>query len=184
MIVRSHVEVQKRYETLVGDGMAPKLAEVLATGKFPGTRTDREFLEGHCNGSQFERTPWIGDGYKARAEQSGVSTNGKVYLSGLASFPGDPAAWVSDRSDVLRVAREKGLTVHGSVHYDPGEPGPPERVAIDPRLVEAEVQDVLAENPDADVEEVRERVIELRTGQVDPNPSLVSEPPQEAFTDD
>jgi len=101
------------------DGTPHKMAEMFALQQPPGSKSDREFLEGHCNGSQFDGQEYIGDFYAAEAKKAGVSIKGKVYVNGLAQYPGDPRAWVSDRSDVLRVARENGMTVSGAVDYKP-----------------------------------------------------------------
>jgi hypothetical protein len=167
--------IQERYEIMRLRGESHNMAEILATRKFPGSRTDREFNAGRVNGNQFEHVPGLGDYYRKIAEEAGVSVTGKFYCSGLASWPGDPTAWVSDRGDVLRVAREKGLRVSGHVDYDPGEPTPAADVPIADDLVESEVEDILESNPGASADDVRDRVIQLRTGQVDPNPLLVAD---------
>lgn len=41
----------------------------------------------------------------------GGSTTGKVYLSSLAEYPGDPRAWVSGKDDVKRVCKERNLDI-------------------------------------------------------------------------
>jgi len=117
----------------------------LATGLKEGTvtigvMTDKVFLEGHCNGGQFETTPWAGDYYKEVAEAHGQSVKGKVYLSGLAAFPGDPRAWVDGRGDVRRVLEERGWNGRGAVNVTgPPAEGPPERVAVAPDILERQV---------------------------------------------
>lgn len=101
------------------DGTDHKMAEMLALQQPPKSKTDREFLEGHCNGNQFDGQEYIGDFYADEAKRAGVSIKGKVYMSGLATYPGDPRAWVADRHDVERVARENGMTVSGAVNFKP-----------------------------------------------------------------
>jgi hypothetical protein len=154
-------------------GESHNISEMLATQDFPGTRTDREFNQGRCNGNQFEKTPGLGDYYKARAEAAGVNTTGKTYLSGLASFPGDPTAWVSDRHDVLRVCREKGFKCSGAVDYTPPEAEPIPDVPIAEDIVEREVDAYMANDPGERRADVEERVTAMLTGSVDANPLLV-----------
>jgi len=104
-------------------GSSPRLAEMLAEQCPPMLGAcDRTFLEGHCNGSQFSASPMqndIGDKYAAVAKERGVSIKGKVYLPGLANYPGDPRAWVSDRGEVKRLAEERNYKVSGSVEHKP-----------------------------------------------------------------
>ena len=56
----------------------------------PGCMTDREFLEGHCNGNQFEGQEWRDDRYRREAARAGVDVKGKIYVSGLAGLLGIP----------------------------------------------------------------------------------------------
>lgn len=126
-----------------------KLDPMLAAGQAPMSRTDREFLEGHCNGSQFQDTPHIGNFYRAEAAKRGVNTTGKVYLSGLAAYPGDPRAWVSDRGDVQRVCEERGYDCDGAVKVRAARRDQePERVAVADDLVDNRVRQKVAANPD------------------------------------
>lgn len=97
----------------------------------PMSNTDREFMEGHCNGNQFEKTPEIGDDYRQRCHEAGGTTHGKKYLSQLARFPGDPEAWVSSRSDAQRVLEARGWGSTGSVTVKAREPEPVETKPID-----------------------------------------------------
>ena len=139
---------------------------MLESGVPPAAATDREFLAGHCNGNQFEKTPRIGDLYRAEAEAAGVDPTGKVYLAGLAAYPGDPRAWVSGRGDAAKVVEERGWDCSGMVNvkaHEPKEPAP-YRVADD--LVEDRVQEVLAAAPEpaaADREEITEQARESLT---------------------
>lgn len=154
------------------NGCGRKLAAVLATKSFPGVKSDAIFNEGRFSsdaGKNGKEQLWL----KAQAEAAGVSTNGMFYCKGLASFPGDPTAWVGDRSDVLRVAREKNMTVQGYVEHKGHEVDPGEDVAIADDIIESEVQEILAECPEANYDAVREEVYAVRTGAVDNNPLCV-----------
>jgi hypothetical protein len=97
------------------DGSTHQYADMMAHQAPPGALTDREFLEGHCNGNQFEGQEWVGDQYKAMAAAEGVDTTGAVYINGLAAFAGDPKAWVRGRGDVARVCAERGYNADGAV---------------------------------------------------------------------
>ena len=94
---------RSHYDRCIANGCSPRLAEMLAAGQPPMSNTDREFLEGHCNGNQFAGREAVGDAYAAVARAEGADTTGKVYMGSLAAYPGDPRAWVSGRGDVQRV---------------------------------------------------------------------------------
>lgn len=97
------------YDSLIAQGVEPKLAEMLSDGRPPGLRTGNEFFTGQrTNGSQFAAAPAMGEKYAAEARRMGVSTAGKYYSHQLADYPGDPKAWVSDVDDFKRLARERG----------------------------------------------------------------------------
>lgn len=167
--VSSNFDVQVSYWKMRKNGQSHNMAEMLATRSFPGVKTDAVFNEGKFSGD----TGRIGPQELWRiqqAEAAGVSTTGKWYCSGLAEFPGDPTAWVSDRGDVLRVAREKNMTVHGYVEHQGHEADGGSDVAIADELINDEVNDILESCPGADAEAVREQVYSVRTGAVDTNP--------------
>ena len=173
-IVSRDLVTQARYENMRLAGESHKMAEMLATRTFPGLRTDAIFNEGKFSGEQGRIGPqelWR----IQQAEAAGVSTTGKWYCSGLASFPGDPTAWVGDRGDVLRIAREKNLTVHGYVEHSGHATDGGGDVSIDANLIDDEVSDILDENPDCNAGEVRQQVIAIRTGAIDNNPLLCTD---------
>jgi hypothetical protein len=142
---------------------------MLATRSFPGVKTDSVFNEGKFSGTDGrldKEQLWL----REQSEARGISTNGKWYCHGLASYAGDPTAWVDGRGDVERIAREKNMTVHGYVEHKGREVEPMADIPIDPRLVRAETLDILDSNPGAKYEDVYERVHDVRTGKVDLNP--------------
>ncbi len=159
-IISDNPEVQRRYMEMRAAGESHNIAELLATQEVPFIMTDSEYLKGmSCNGSQFEKTPHIGDFYKAEAEKAGVSTTGKVYLSGLADRPGDPKAWISGRGDVQRVCEERGMSCQGSVQVAARQEEPKPGPRLAPDIVNRFVKKELAKKPGQRVEEVREKVI-------------------------
>jgi hypothetical protein len=156
-----------RYLDMRRNGESHRMAEILATGKFPGLNTDTTFLAGHHNGNQFEHAPGLGDWLKRKAEAAGVNTNGAIYLRGLAKFPGDPGAWVTSKGDVARIAEERGWGVDGSVKVERREVGPMPDVAVAEDIVDDAARYLLEQDPDMPVEEARERAFKIRSGQVD-----------------
>lgn len=105
-----------REEFLGASGAAKeRLQAMFDSGETPGVMTDAVFLQGHCNGNQFERRPEIGDFYASVAKAHGVDHTGKVYMSSLARYPGDPLAWVSSRGDAERVIDANGWGAEGAV---------------------------------------------------------------------
>ncbi len=160
-IVSDNPEVQRRYMQMRDEGVSHLLAEMFALQAPPMSNSDREFLEGHVNGNQFEKTPRIGDHYKAQATAAGISTTGKVYLSGLADGRqgGDPGAWISGRGDVQRVCEERGMSCQGSVQVAARQEEPKPGPRLAPDIVNRFVKKELAKKPGQRVEELREKVI-------------------------
>lgn len=98
-------------------GTSPKLAEMFALAQPPQSQTDVEFLRG--GDRQFSEGPLanrMGDYLKSVAESQGQCTKGKVYKGGLAAYPGDPRAWISDRHEVQKVVEERNWGSVGDVN--------------------------------------------------------------------
>jgi hypothetical protein len=57
----------------------------------------------------------------ASCKAMGVDISGKVRIAGLASYPDDPTAWVSDEFDARAVAEAKGLRMSEGIDYEPTE---------------------------------------------------------------
>lgn len=99
-------------------GTGPRLAEMFACAQPPQSKTDVEFLRG--SDQQFSQGPLaeqMGNFYKSVAESQGQCTKGKVYKSGLAIYPGDPRAWVSDRHEVQSLVEERNWASRGDVEH-------------------------------------------------------------------
>lgn len=156
-------EQQVHYWTMRIEGESHRMAEMLATRRFPGTKgTDRAFLQGREFGAgQFQDRPLVASHHLKMADDAGVSVVGKVYNGTLARFPGDPEAWVSNLGDVKDLCERRGWSADGAItvrapqYAEPPDPAP-YRVADD--LVERYVDDAIATNPDlapkrADVKE-------------------------------
>lgn len=155
---------EELYTKAIENGCTPRLADMLASRSFPGTRgTDRSFMQNRkLDGSQFEGIPLVGEHHLAKARAAGVSTTGKYYSGPLARFPGDPTAWVDSLHDVKKICESRGWECDGAIKVDSpkyaGEEPGPYRVADD--IVDSHVSDVLAERPELIPKalEVREEV--------------------------
>lgn len=157
------MDQQAAYVAMRMDGESHTLAEMFALQEPPMSNTDREFLEGHCNGNQFADQPHVGDYYAAKAKAAGVDITGKVYMSGLATEPGDVRAWVSGRGDVERIARERGMSVQGSVNVKAEDLGPPpEDVTVADDLVDEQVRSRVEDSPELALRDPGELRAEVR----------------------
>ncbi len=129
-----------------------------------GLMTDKVFLGGlSTNGDQFETAPEQGDYYRAVAEAKGQSVKGKVYLSSLAEYPGDPKAWVDGRGDVRRVLEDRGWNSRGAVNVKSQAREAPERIDVAEDIVDRQVALEVAADPglsDMDPGELRHEVKE------------------------
>lgn len=141
--VSDNPRIQQHYEACRAVGTSHLLAEMFAFRQGPALMTDDVFLEGRhaAQAEQFNRNPEIADAYKGEADAAGVDITGKVYLSGLAAYPGDPKAWVSGRGDVQRVCEERGWSCKGAVNVK-GEhiPAGSETFHVHPELVAEHAQ--------------------------------------------
>lgn len=154
--------VQTHYEDCRDQGTSHNLALMFALGQPPMSNTDREFLErrGGCY-DQFKGEELAGEYYRRRALAAGVNPTGKVYMSGLAAFPGDPQAWVSGRGDVQRVCEERGWGCEGSVKVKLQKVAEPTGGGVAQDIIDAEAVP-LAQEAGIPVEEAREKVYDLR----------------------
>lgn len=126
------------YVRLRSEGYTHKWAEMCALQQPPGTKgTDRALMHGRYNDQ------WLGDMMPdtaahvlREARAAGINTSGKYYMGGIADKRAhrDPAAWVDSTADILRVAKERNLTVSGIVEHK-GEPvAPPKPKRLSARL--------------------------------------------------
>jgi hypothetical protein len=173
-LISDDPSVQAEYESALARGVSHKLAEMFALRTGPSLSTDTRWLTGHHSHRQFDSPTAQGLGSVALAEarRQGVSVEGAVYKPGLASYPGDPTAWVRDRGDVKRIAALKNLEIEGPgvTHHavDDGTPDPltlPYRVADD--IVDREIGRIEDVHPNAtkDDPELREKVSRRLSGE-------------------
>lgn len=164
-IISDDPYIQEHYEECRNQGTSHNLSEMFASGQTPGAMTDSVFLEGHANGNQFEGQEHIGDFYKREAKIAQVDVKGKVYLSGLAQYPGDPRAWVSGRGDVQRLCEERGWDADGAVKVRAGRREAPETVALAEDIVLKETEKLIEKEPELgrNIEEVKDKVRKKHT---------------------
>lgn len=136
-IRRAGPEAVAMYEKLLSE-YGHKWAEMCVLQQPPGTKgTDRALMQGRLNQEWLgQMAPDTASHMLAEAKAAGISTNGKYYMGGLADKRAhrDPAAWVDSAGDILRVAKQRNLTVSGIVEHK-GEPqAPPKRKRLNARL--------------------------------------------------
>ena len=107
--------------------------------------------------------------YEQEAKDAGVNTKGKIYLGGLARYPGDPEAWVSGRGDVQRICETRGWGSRGAVNVKSQEPTEsPVETPLAEDIVTDKVTDIMSHVPKkerkrVDVTELREQVKDKMT---------------------
>jgi hypothetical protein len=162
-IQRASDEIQAHYLDMVANGVAPRLAEMLALQQPPGLRgTDRALMEGRLNNQQFDRMPRDhAENMITLARRAGINPNGKYYSSGLADGrgPADPAAWIDSVRDVKRVAAERNLTVSGAVEHQGIAQPRPDRKPLSERLTREMMKAEAKRQPSMKQGELREYVI-------------------------
>jgi hypothetical protein len=163
--IRYYVNGQERDRESFSEGSDHTLREMLASRRGPALMTDSVFLEGmeSRQADEFNNGAGIGDIYRKEAVSAGVNPHGKVYLSQLASFPGDPEAWVSGRGDIVRVCEKKGLDTDGAVKVRAARRVETPEIDVAEHLTQKYVDEAieadpgLKEKPRADV---REKVLD------------------------
>lgn len=152
------------YAQAISNGCSPRLADMLASRTFPGTKgLDRNFMQGRkLDGSQFEGVPLVGEHHLRMAREAGVSTTGKYYSGGLARYPGDPEAWVDSLHDVKKICETRGWECDGAIKvespkYCGTEPG---RYRVADDIVDDHLSQVLEQKPELapKAREVREEI--------------------------
>lgn len=150
------------YREAVANGCSERLAEMLALGRPPQIRTEATFQakDGGLGGAQFSDA--VREHYLGAARAAGVSTEGKVYDSRLAAFPGDPEAWIANQDDARRLLERRGWSCDGDITVRGPDVEPKAGPAVAEDIVAGEVAERLEADPGARPEDVRERVIAER----------------------
>ena len=129
----------------------------------PGTKgTDRAYMEGRLNQQQFDDMPKkMASRILREARAAGINTTGKYYCAGIADKRSycDPRAWVDSTADVLKVARDRNLTVEGAVNHQ-GTVAPPKRAVLSETIIKEEMRRYRRLHPGAKPADLREKIIE------------------------
>ena len=159
--------VQRHYAKMIRDGQSPAFAEMCSLGQPPGTRgTDRAFQEGRLDGNWLDKLPLRQAKRMVKeAKAAGISISGKQYVSGLADKRGhmDPMAWVSDTSDLKKVARAKNLNIQGIVNQEAAELPPKSSIGLNPKIVAELAKKELAKNPGLTKSQAQKLAVEKHT---------------------
>lgn len=163
-IQNSRPDIRQDYLKMVQNGVAPRMAEMLALQSPPAVKgTDRTLMQGRYNNEQFDAMPPDhARGLLQIARKAGINPSGKYYCSGLADKrgPADPAAWIDSVSDVQKVASARNLTVTGAVqHKGDAMPRPKSKPLSEP-LVREMMKVEKHQKPTMKKGELRDYVIE------------------------
>ena len=135
------------YDECLANGCTPGLAEMFALQVAPMSWSEREFLEGHCNGKQFEDVPHVGELYRKEAVKAGVNPTGKIYHGGIAEYPGDPKAWIDGRSHLKSICEANGWGCRGAVNTKLRNDVEPTKVDVAEHIVEQYARKAVAADP-------------------------------------
>ncbi len=169
-----------RYLTMRSEGMTHRLAEALATRKFPGIKgSNSNFMAGtHAQDTQLDHYRYMA------AQDQGIDTNGKRYLSSLARWPGDAEAWIGSLDEVVDVVRRRGWNCSGAVDYtgfDPSREGVDlnDKTVVAGDIVQSRIEDRLEEIPEGDraklLPDIEDRVRQELTGMASETPAKVGD---------
>lgn len=165
-VSRAGAEAETTYLRSLDAGGTVAFAIMCALQCPPGTKgTDRAFMQGRLNNQQLdEMNPRSAQWMLKETKEAGINITGKHYVGGIADKRGwkDPRAWVSGNDDILAVARDRNLTVAGSVNHDGGV-APPKRVKINEKIVKEEMALTRKANPGMRESDLRETVINRHT---------------------
>lgn len=153
-IAHAPAAIQERFTTLLGNGVTPRLAEMLALHAAPRAMTDRELFAGVGTlAQQFAGNDLQLNHITAEAQKHGYKPNvNDVYQPGLARFAGDPLAFISPsggRGQIQKHCEVNGVACHGAVNIKARElENPVEAGQLAPDIVANLVGQKIAANPD------------------------------------
>lgn len=168
-IAQAGAEVQAHYKKVLAMGYGERWAAMVSLQQAPGVHGDNDsWMRGRRDGNWLDGLPKKQAQWMLReAKAAGIDTTGKYYMSGLADKRGhlDGEAWISDRDDVLRVAKKRKLELRGQVNYTPPEGvAPPQRSAgLNPRLVRELARKEMAAEPGLTRKAAEQRVRDRNT---------------------
>jgi hypothetical protein len=136
------------YRQIVSSGETERWAEMCALQAPPGVKnTDKTFCIGQRE--KMERMdPATRQALIKAANQAGIQTDGKFYMSGLGGHT-NPAAWVSCAEDVITSCKVQNKGVEGVLNYKAPKTieRPPPNVPLAEHLVAEMANKELKANP-------------------------------------
>lgn len=160
--------VLRQYRAMVNAGESPRMAIMLAVQQFPGLKgTDTQFQKLERERINHDYVDRDMANIHKLAKEAGISTAGKTYNGQLGRYD-DPRAWVSDTSDVVAAAKEKGLSLRGHVNVE-NQAKPIQKKRLAKRLIDQAERQMLKADPSLAEKvrkkpsvrrEVRERIVE------------------------
>lgn len=152
-VVSSNPRIQHAYEQMRREGTSHKLAEMFAFQRPPRANDDTTWLASQSDsisGANLDNAPkMVQDAYTEPAKAAGVNIKGSVYVPGLATFPGDPNAWVKNLSEVKQKVEQKGWGCDGAINVKARNDGVPVAdIDVAPDLVQQKAAQMIEANPD------------------------------------
>lgn len=142
--------IQRFYEDRREEGVGHLLADMMAHQRAPQAKDDTSWLAVNSRAiGGGDLNSHARDHHLEIARAAGVNTGGSVYMEDLASFSGDPKAWVANQSEYKRRLEERGDGWSDGtqvVKARESEPEPDIDVASD--IVENRVLDMMDQNPE------------------------------------
>jgi hypothetical protein len=146
--------VQEFYEERRREGLSHSLAEMFAFQEPPLPKDDTVWLRGmnDLQKDMFEKIPDpLRKAWTSEAASQGNIT-GAVYLPQLATYPGDPRAFVRTQGEVKQRVEELGYGSQGFANIKArNDLPPPPDIDVADDIVEEKVLDMLEANPELKV---------------------------------
>jgi len=156
--------VQAHYERCLSEGTSESLARMFAFGQAPNAFSDTAFFNNRDDG--FGKDNFARQNALTEAKTAGVSVSGATYMPGLATYPGDPRAWVRSKGEIAKRCNEMGLHAEGPGFRVDGQMyarPKPEAVPVAPDIVADAVERRLLSEPGMPTKDIVEETREMIT---------------------
>lgn len=146
------------------DGDARRMQEILESHAAPGVSTDSTFFAGVGSLNQQILDPRSRERLHKNAKKMGIPLTGnEFYQPGLAKFPCDPRACISQaggKAQIRKMVEEKGTGCEGAITVKARQRPPEPKCQLHPRIVARHMQRMLKEPGNA-LRDRREMVAEI-----------------------
>lgn len=141
-----------------------RMREIIESRAAPGLSTDSTFFSGIGSLNQQILDPRSRERLYKNAKRMGIPLTGnEFYQPGLAKFPGDPRACISQaggKAQVRKMIEEKGTGSEGAITVKKRQRPPQPKCKLHPRIVARHMQRMLKEPGNA-LRDRREMVAEI-----------------------